>query len=913
MPETCPNCGTPPPPDAIFCHRCGRNFTVEMPASTPAPAATPPSITPSSAVADPAAASDTISRLRGALGDRYQIERELGHGGMATVFLAKDLKHDREVAIKVLHPDLSASVGAERFEREIRLAAKLQHPNILGLYDSGSAADLLFYVMPFVKGESLRDKLDREKMLPVDDAIAITLQVADALGYAHEQGIVHRDIKPENVLLSGNHALVADFGIARAVSQTGDRKLTQTGMSMGTPYYMAPEQASGDTVGPTADIYSLGCMLYEMLAGVPPFTGQNSMQIMARHAMEQVPSIRIVRNAVPEEVEEAIYAAMGKVPADRPQTAAKFVELLGMTPGSTATMRAMRMSTTTMRRTPTGMYAAQGMAPVPLWRRPWVLAVAALVLIGGGIGVWRWRTAAAAAARARQLVNAGPEAHRLAVLYFTDASSDHSLTPVADGLTEGLIQSLSGGSSFTVISSAGAARFRDANLPDDSIARALSAGYLVRGQVGRTGDRITVGIRFEDGSGVDLKTASFTAPANNILAIRDSLATSVAGLIRQQLGEQITLQQQRAAASNNDAWLLLQRGQEARRGMETAVGNNDSAGIARGYHAADSLFAASASLDRKWPDPVTQRGLLAYRRSRITRDPMEMRRWVTLGTAYADTALQIDPNNADALELRGDLEYWSWLQNLETDPAKKAALITAAKNDLEHATRTNPQQAGAWASLSHLYNNYPTSANTDVLLAAQRAYQADEFQTGAELVLTRLVLAAYDLGNFDQVNSWCQVFNRRFPADYRAARCNLLFLTTTAVTPDISRAWLLADSVSAEAPAPQRQLWTLNSDMLVATVIARASKTTPALADSARHLVQRSLGDPGIDPNRDLALYGAIAYTTLGDKQQAVDLLKLNFAVNPQRVAGYRQDPGWEFRSLQDYPAFQQLVGSGKQ
>jgi eukaryotic-like serine/threonine-protein kinase len=904
MPETCPNCGTPLPPDAIFCHRCGRNFTVEMPA-------------PVSVPEKPAAPeeSDTLTRLRGTVGDRYQIERELGRGGMATVFLAKDLKHDREVAIKVLHSDLSASVGAERFEREIRLAAKLQHPNILGLYDSGSAGDLLYYVMPFVKGESLRDRLEREHMLPVEDAIAITLQVADALGYAHEQGIVHRDIKPENVLLSGNHALVADFGIARAVSQTGDRKLTQTGMSMGTPYYMAPEQASGEAVGPTADIYSLGCMLYEMLAGEPPFTGQNAMQIMARHAMEQVPSIRIVRNAVPEEVEEAIFAALGKVPADRPQSAAKFVELLGMTPGATATMRTMRLSTSGMRRSPTGMFAAPGLPMVPFWRRPWVIAVAALVLIGGGLGIWRWRAAAAAAAHARQVVNAGANAHRLAVLYFTDASADHSLTPIADGLTEALIRSLSGGSSFAVISSAGAARYRNSDLPPDSIARALGAGYLVVGQVDKVGnDRINVGVRFEDASGVPLKTVSFTAPANNLLAIRDSLSTDVAGLIRQQLGQQITLQQERLAASNTEAWLLLQRGKEVRNDMDAAAGSNDSVGLERSYHAADSLFATAASLDRKWPDPVTQRGLLAYRRSRITRDPMQMRRWISLGTAFADTALTLDPDNADALELRGDLEYWSWLENLETDPAKKAQLITAAKNDLEHATRVDSNQAGAWASLSHLYNNYPTSSNADVLAAASRAYQADEFQTGAQLVLDRLILAAYDLGQFDLANQWCVKLNDRFPADYHAARCKLLLLTTSAFQPDIRRAWRLEDSVTAEAPAPQRTFWRLNANMLVAAVIARASKADSssgaALADSARHVVEHSLGDATVDPNRDLALYGAIAYTILGDNQKAVHLLQLNFAINPQRVAGYRQDPGWQFKSLQDYPAFRQLVGA---
>jgi serine/threonine-protein kinase len=212
-----------------------------------------------------------FDRLKDKLGERYELERELGQGGMATVFLAKDLRHDRDVAIKVLHPELSASIGAERFEREIKLAAKLQHPNILGLYDSGAADGLLYYVMPFIKGESLRDRLDREGQLPIDDAIQITLEVAEALGHAHAAGIVHRDIKPENILISGGHALVADFGIARAASEAGGHKLTQTGMAVGTPVYMSPEQAVGDPVGPTSDLYSLGCMLYEMLAGEPPF------------------------------------------------------------------------------------------------------------------------------------------------------------------------------------------------------------------------------------------------------------------------------------------------------------------------------------------------------------------------------------------------------------------------------------------------------------------------------------------------------------------------------------------------------------------------------------------------------------------------------------------------------------------
>jgi serine/threonine-protein kinase len=263
--------------------------------------------------------SEILSRLQAALVDRYAIQRELGRGGMATVYLAKDLKHDREVAIKVLHPELAATIGPERFDREIRIAAKLQHPNILGLFDSGEADGLLYYVMPFIYGESLRDKLNRDHMLPVEQAVHIALEVADALGYAHSLGIIHRDIKPENIMLSGGHALVADFGIARAASAAGgSAKLTETGMAVGTPLYMSPEQAVGEQVGPTADLYSLGCVLFEMLTGHPPFTGTNARQIMARHAMEPVPSIQVVRDTVPDHVEDAVMACLNKVVADRP-------------------------------------------------------------------------------------------------------------------------------------------------------------------------------------------------------------------------------------------------------------------------------------------------------------------------------------------------------------------------------------------------------------------------------------------------------------------------------------------------------------------------------------------------------------------------------------------------------------------
>src|SRR5436309_3375401 len=233
---------------------------------------------------------DLLAVLRDALADRYAVERELGRGGMATVFLAEDLKHRRPVAIKVLHPELAAAVGAERFLREIEIAARLQHPHILPLYDSGAAGSLLYYVMPYVEGESLRDRLNREKQLGLEDAVRITTEVAGALAYAHSHGVVHRDIKPENILLSGGTAVVADFGIARALSVAGESQpLTQTGTVVGTPAYMSPEQATGsDQVGGRSDQYSLACVLYEMLVGEPPFTGATPQAVMARHSLDAV-------------------------------------------------------------------------------------------------------------------------------------------------------------------------------------------------------------------------------------------------------------------------------------------------------------------------------------------------------------------------------------------------------------------------------------------------------------------------------------------------------------------------------------------------------------------------------------------------------------------------------------------------
>jgi serine/threonine-protein kinase len=319
-------------------------------------------------------------RLVAALADRYHIERELGQGGMATVYLAHDMRHDRRVALKVLRPELAAILGGERFLKEIRLTANLQHPHILSLFDSGEADGLVYYVMPYVEGESLRDRLTREKQLPVEDAVRIAREVADALDYAHRHGVVHRDIKPENILLHDGRAQVADFGIALAVSTVGGgTRLTETGMSLGTPHYMAPEQAMGEReITPKADVYALGCVLYEMLTAEPPFTGATAQAIIARVMTEEPRSLTLQRRTIPPHVDAAVGKALEKLPADRFASAADFAAALeGGGRGDWGTERPARRAT---------------LRPsVPRSRRPtvpWAFATLASVVALAAIGLY---------------------------------------------------------------------------------------------------------------------------------------------------------------------------------------------------------------------------------------------------------------------------------------------------------------------------------------------------------------------------------------------------------------------------------------------------------------------------------------------------------------------------------------------
>jgi TolB-like protein len=413
---------------------------------------------------------------------------------MATVYLAQDLRHDRPVALKVLNPELARGLGAERFLREVRLAARLDHPHILALLDSGEAGGLLWYTMPFVEGESLRDRLERDVQLPVDEAVRLTRDVADALDCAHEHGVVHRDIKPENILLARGHARVADFGVAHAIDAGSSGKLTETGLALGTPAYMAPEQASGGRLDGRSDVYALGCVLYEMLAGQPPYTGPTAQAIIGQTLGAPVPSVRHLRPDVPRSLDRAIRKALAKSPAGRFASARELV-------------RALERSESRRGRLLGGI--AAGASLVLLIALGWAAAS-----LGEGTG---------------QARGGKPPANSVAVLPFRSLSTDSSDAYFATGIAEDVSSQLArlGGISVIAHSSARAARLRDQEPRE--IGAMLGAATLLEGTVRRAGEQIRVTARLVDAhTGAQLWADAYDRTLSDVLGIQREIAQHIA-------------------------------------------------------------------------------------------------------------------------------------------------------------------------------------------------------------------------------------------------------------------------------------------------------------------------------------------------------------------------------------------------
>jgi serine/threonine protein kinase len=595
--------------------------------------------------------ADVPGPLRDALQDRYVLERELGRGGMATVYLAHDLKHDRPVALKVLHPELASVLGPERFQREIRLAARLQHPHILTVLDSGEAGGWFWFTMPYVEGESLRDRLHREHQLPLEDALRITREAAQGLQYAHEQGVMHRDIKPENILLTQDGStLVADFGIARVLG--ADEHLTQTGMSVGTPAYMSPEQASGDgAMDARTDIYSLGCVLYEMLAGEPPFTGPTAQAIIAKRLTETAPDVRRARPSVPEAAAQALQRALAPIAADRFPTAGDFA-------------RALQPALTV----PTASAPARGARRVPVAAATLVLGI----LIGLGV-LFAWR-------RTRSDGDGVAGMKRIAVLPFENIG-DSADAYFADGMTDEVRGKLSQLSGLAVIARASSNEYSHSSKPPQEIAHELGAEYLLTATVrwekapGRP-SRVRVSpelVQIEPGATPTTKwQQGFDASLTDVFQVQADIAGKVASALGVALGESARSELASRPTANLTAYDAFLKGEAASQGMAAA----DPASLRRaiGFYeqavALDSAFIpAWAELARArvglyfngipTPQLAAEARYAAERAQALGRDrpegPLALSTYYTMAGDYrraltaSEAGLKLAPNNVDLL------------------------------------------------------------------------------------------------------------------------------------------------------------------------------------------------------------------------------------------------------------------------
>jgi serine/threonine-protein kinase len=599
--------------------------------------------------------TEGLERAFAALADRYAIERELGRGGMATVFLARDLKHGRYVAVKIIDPELMPSIGSERFLGEIQAAAQLNHPHVLPLFDSGEAAGLLYYVMPYVAGESLRDRLNRDHQLPVDEAVQITREVAGALAHAHSHNLIHRDIKPDNILLSGGEAVVADFGIARAIAVAGDDRLTHTGLALGTPAYMSPEQAAGERqLDSRSDVYSLACVLYEMLVGDPPFPGANAQAVLARRAAEVPHSLRTVRASISPALERVILKALAPAPGDRWKSATEFADALRL--GASG-----------------DMFATQGSRS--RFSRRIATALAAVVIVGLGtiiVLLSRGRRPGYAERTNTRSDNS------VAVLYFENLSPDTADAYLADGLSEEIISRLGKIDRLLVKRSSRAAirRVRD-SVPDYLVAvgRALSVQYLVEGSVRSAAGRIRIDVRLVTAAdGYRVWGSQYEKPAADLLSMEAEIAGAVAAGVVGHLSSADRARLSTETAPNPEAYNRLLKGNfyfaQRDRGFDRALAEyTEALRIDPGYSRAYGRMALAYGTCSNWRHACLG----------LDRDSLLAR-----GFVAAENALKLDSATADAWLALGMLR-------LERSPLTLAGVSEAIKE----ALRVEPQNAEA--------------------------------------------------------------------------------------------------------------------------------------------------------------------------------------------------------------------------
>jgi eukaryotic-like serine/threonine-protein kinase len=811
--------------------------------------------------------SDHLERLQAALAERYRFLRELGKGGMASVWLVEDLVQGRQVALKVLHPELAASIGGDRFHREIEIAAALTHPHILPIYDSGEAGGLLYYTMPFVDGESLRDRLRREVQLPIEDTLRYVREVADALGYAHAHGVVHRDVKPENILFEGDHAVLADFGVARAVDAGAAERLTATGLAVGTPAYMSPEQAGGETrLDGRSDVYSLGCVLFEMLAGEPPFSGPTPQAIAAKHLASPPPPVRLTRGSVPEAVERVIVKALAKVPADRFRNAEELSRAIQAVPREESRS----------------------------WRVTFPVAVIALIVGLSIIAVllayrndW-FRSGARALTTAA--ANTPP---RVAVLYFHDPAPGSPLQSLADGVTEELIHELSGVDAFRVISRAGVMPYRGRRTPFDSMVAALRVTAVVDGDIQRVSGGVRVRAQLIDAqSDTYLDSMSFARPVADTGLFQREAAQILAAQVRRRLGREARLRDVGPGSTNPAAVALTQRARREREDAEEMVEQGHPEDLRTALAAldrADSLLRLAQSQDPGWHRPQLDRGWVTEARARLLGGKAKVD-VLREGLADIDRGIRQWPADAEALEVRGVLR---WLLALEmVEGGADSVRLREVERDLRAALAQDSTLAKAWATLS--FALWAKGSLAEAGIAARRALREDAYLEDANDVLIQLFFSDLYLEHFPQAAEWVRRGRLAFVDDWRFVQCALTLLRSDVTAkPDPAYAWALVDTLDAMDPPAQtaaegRPYHTIYRRVVAATVSARAGQVGRARAELARAL-RATASDSTL--RLDLAYDEAVLRLALGERERAAALIQDLIAARPLQGPILRRDP----------------------
>jgi TolB-like protein len=591
--------------------------------------------------------------------------------------------------------------------------------------------------------------------------------------------------------------------------------------------------------------------------------------------------------------------ALEKVPADRFATVAQFKEALLGQGATSAYARRTRAYTKEIRGT-------RGLAPVRRRRRTLFFGAAGMVLLALTTLAARyfWHPAGPPIRQTGDLAR-DLAANRIAVLYFENDTRDSTLDHVATGLTESLISQLGQVEGLQAISSGGVAPFQHSSVTIDSIARSLSVGTLVKGDIGEDGGKLRVSVQLVDASGAQFQRASFIVPRGAYLSARDSLAGVVADLLRQRLGEEIRLREQRGGTRNVNAWVLLQRGEILQREGEGLQETGDTVSAAQRYATVDSLDVQAAELDPQWPEPLVQRATIANAMAHLTRDPNAIRAHSDSGLLYVARALELDPRDASALEMRARLTYVPVSAGLVRNQPDIDAILDKSERDLRNAVALAPRRATAWQALGVIEDAKKNVA--EAMVAVRKAYETDAYLRAAPAILSQMITTSYNLEQFSDAIHWCDEGHRRFPARPVFVRCRLYLLLTKALTPDPDEAWRLVRDLERITPKPKWEYQKREAEILTSIVLYRAD-----FSDSAHHVLARTEAGSDIDPRGELISLRALAHEFFGEIDQSITLIEEAFATHPEHRAGFGRMNAWWWRDLQKSPRYKTLIASGR-